>query len=364
MRISFIGPDAPNKVTGGLIYNRKVLEHLCGNGDEAQVVLLPRRYPNNFVDNGSSKFRQWLAKPGDLVLQDEVLHNPLFHLNGSLKNVPKVAIVHHLTSSEPGGERKNKVIRAFEGRYLNSVDALIFASAATKSEAESLVQTDTPSIIAYPGCDRLHVEITVSEILARAARPGPLQLLYVGNLIARKGLVYLLQAMSRLPAGTARLEVVGSAEDEPAYRELIEGLISKEALGDRVWLLGRLSDTKLAQRYRGNQVLAVPSLLEGYGIVYGEAMAFGLPAISSADGARAIINDGVNGFLIVPGDVDGLCELILRLNEDRALLGRMSLTAWERYRKLPTWEETMVRIRAFLLALTVQSRLTGHPPTR
>src|SRR6266576_1063029 len=87
-----------------------------------------------------------------------------------------------------------KAARAFERRYLNSVDAFIFASAATKIEVESLIQTDKPSIIAYPGCDRLHAEITESEILARAARPGPLQLIYVGSLIARKGLAYLLQA--------------------------------------------------------------------------------------------------------------------------------------------------------------------------
>jgi glycosyltransferase involved in cell wall biosynthesis len=352
VRINYIGLDGPDKVTGGLIYNQKVLEHLRENGDEAQVVLLPRHYPSNFVDDGSPGFRQWLANPADLVLEDEALHIPLFHLNGSLKTLPKVAIVHHLTSSEFGDEWKTKAARAFERRYLNSVDAFIFASAATKLEVESLIQTDKPSIIAYPGCDRLHAEITESEILARAARPGPIQLIYVGSLIARKGLVYLLQAMSRLPASTARLEVVGSSESEPAYGELIEGLISKEALGDRVSLRGRLSDTELARRYRENQVLAVPSLLEGYGIVYAEGMAFGLPAISSADGARAIIDEGVDGFLIEPGDVDGLCGLILRLNEDRGLLGRLSLAARERSRKLPRWEETVVRIRMFLLALS------------
>ena len=99
----------------------------------------------------------------------------------------------------------------------------------------------------------------------------------------------------------------------------------------------------------------MPSLLEGYGIVYGEGMAFGLPAISSTDGARAIIDEGVNGFLIGPGDVDGLCELILRLHKDRGLLGRMSLAARERYRQLPIWQESIVRIREFLLSLTGQS---------
>ena len=261
----------------------------------------------------------------------------------------------YLTSSEPGDEWKNNVVRASERRYLNSVDAFIFNSAATKSEVESLVQIDRRSIIAYPGCDRLHAEITESEILARAARAGPLQLLYVGSIVARKGLVYLLQALSRLPAGTAHLEVVGSSEEEPAYGELIERLIAKDSLGDRVSLLGRLSDAKLVQRYRGNQVLSVPSLLEGYGIVYGEGMAFGLPAISCTDGARAIIEEGVNGFLSGPADVAGLCEVILRLNKDRGLLGRMSLAALEHHSKLPTWQDSMVLIREFLFSLAVRS---------
>ena len=91
----------------------------------------------------------------------------------------------------------------------------------------------------------------------------------------------------------------------------VEQVVSRRSLSDRVSLLGRLSDADLAQRYRASQVLAVPSFLEGSAIVYGEGMAFGLPAIASADGARAIIEEGVNGFFVRPGDVEGLRALYL-----------------------------------------------------
>ena len=80
-------------------------------------------------------------------------------------------------------------------------------------------------------------------------------------------------------------------------------------------------------------------------------MGFGLPAIATTAGAAGeIITHGVDGFLILPGDVAALAQGLGRLASDRVRLQEMSLAARRRYLAQPTWEQTAGQVRAFLLA--------------
>ena len=79
-------------------------------------------------------------------------------------------------------------------------------------------------------------------------------------------------------------------------------------------------------------------------------MGFGLPAIGTTVGAATeIISDGVDGFLIEPGNVESLADRLGLLSETREILIQMSLAARERYLRQPKWEETAGQIREFLL---------------
>jgi glycosyltransferase involved in cell wall biosynthesis len=96
----------------------------------------------------------------------------------------------------------------------------------------------------------------------------------------------------------------------------------------------------------------VPSSYEGFGIVYLEGMAFGLPAIGTTAGAASeIISDGENGYLISPDDAAMLAERLSTLAHDQDLLADMSVKALDRYHEQPTWEQTAASIRQFLLDL-------------
>ena len=120
-------------------------------------------------------------------------------------------------------------------------------------------------------------------------------------------------------------------------------------LADRVQFVGQLSDDKLAEQLIHHDVLAVPSSYEGFGMVYLEAMRCGLPAIaSSAGGGVEVVRDGENGFLIAPGDVEGLANRLLLLAENRDLLREMSLAARDSYERAPTWSESLNQIHDFL----------------
>jgi glycosyltransferase involved in cell wall biosynthesis len=95
--------------------------------------------------------------------------------------------------------------------------------------------------------------------------------------------------------------------------------------------------------------LCVPSLHEGFGMVYLEAMERGLPCIGSASGGAAeIIREGIDGFLIAPGDVRGLEEKLTEMAADPARRAEMAENALDRAAQFPDWKESMLRVEKFL----------------
>lgn len=354
MQLGLVIYGSLNLVSGGYLYDRKLVEHLQRQGDEVEIISLPwRDYPRHLGDNFSGSLHRRLASGRwDVLLQDELNHPSLFQLNRRLKTgtfPPIVTIVHHLRSSEARPAWQNRFYRRVEARYLNSVDGYLFNSKATQAEvAAAAAVSSKPKLIAYPAGDRFGSGFTEDEIARRAALPGALRIIYVGNLIPRKGLLTLLDALRQVPVGAWTLSVVGSGE--PAFERRIRRRIEDSRLADRVHLLGRLSDPDLAAELKGSHVLCVPSTYEGFGIVYLEGMAFGLPAIAGASGgAPEIITDGEDGFILPDAGAQTLADRLALLAADRERLLRMSLAARRRYLIHPTWKETAARIRRFLL---------------
>jgi glycosyltransferase involved in cell wall biosynthesis len=218
-------------------------------------------------------------------------------------------------------------------------------------------------MVANPGGDRLPGALTQKEVAARARAPGPLRLIFVGNLTPRKELHTLLAALAALPRENWRLAVAGSLAVDPAYTRAIRGQMARAGLGSRVALLGPLADAELAAHLAASHLLAVPSSYEGFGIVYLEAMRLGLPAIAGSNGAaREIITPGRDGFLVPPGDAAALARRLAPLARDRESLARMSLAAWERSRSHPTWEAGGALVRRFLHGLAEGRRESGPGP--
>ncbi len=157
----------------------------------------------------------------------------------------------------------------------------------------------------------------------------------------------LLRALARLPEANWRLQIVGRADVDPVYARQARELAAP--LGERVCFLGRLEPADFPRVWRENQVLVVPSTYEGFGIVYLEGMAFGLPAVGTTAGAAGeIITPGENGLLVPPEDPAALAEALAGLARDPLRLRQMSLAARRRYAQFPTWEQTAAQIRKYI----------------
>jgi len=346
-------------LSGGYLYDRKLVAYLRDAGDDVEIISLPwRNYVAHLQDNFSDALLQDLIDSNfDVLIQDELNHPSLFRLNQQLKErvtYPILSIVHHLRSSEMRPAWKNMLYRVPERAYLRSVDAFVFNSQTTRSVVEDVLGETRPHVVAYPAGDRLNLQIGDEEIGARARAEGALKVVFLGSVISRKNLHTLLDALALLE-GDWQLTVIGNLDVEPEYVTGIYQQVDRLNLGEKVAFTGALNNEPLEDLLRESDVLALASSYEGFGIAYLEGMGYGLPAIGSTTGAaHEIITHDVDGYLVHPSDVNALASHLRELDNDREKLAQMSLAARERFLVHPSWDESMAKIRTFLKTINAR----------
>jgi glycosyltransferase involved in cell wall biosynthesis len=169
-------------------------------------------------------------------------------------------------------------------------------------------------------------------------------MLFVGRLVAQKGVTFLLEALSvvlqRRPA--ARLIVVGDGELEFFLKRVTRYL----GVPHRVTFLDWTTGPDLVSLYQRARFVVVPSYYEPFGIVALEAMACGRPVIASRTGGLAeIVNDGVNGFLVVVGNHLQLAQRMVSLLEDQERYESMGRAARKRAAEF-SWQHAGARTLA------------------
>ncbi len=150
---------------------------------------------------------------------------------------------------------------------------------------------------------------------------GDIVLISIGRLIKRKALGDLLLALSRLDDRRYRLLIIGDGPEEARLRDLAKRL----QLSQRIDFLGPIWGELKFQYLAASDIFVLPSVHEGFGLVFLEAMHCGLPVIASSSGGQTdFLRDGETGFLVSVGDVDTLAKRISRLGSDEALREEIS----------------------------------------
>jgi len=345
MKLALIIYGSLDIMSGGYLYDRKLVESLRERGDQVEVISLPQRnYAAYLLDNLSFRL------PGgfDLIVEDELNHPSLLSANRDKHPCPVLSLVHNLHSLEPRPAWQNNLFRVIERRYLNSVDGFIFNSETTRTAVQKLAGDKKPYVVANPPTDRFGARLDTTQIRSRAGEPGPLRLLFLGNLIPLKGLHVLLEAVLRQPPAFS-LDVVGSLSVDSQYVREMRHFVNAHGLSSTVRFHGILEGEPLIERLRCAQVVVMPSSYEGFGMAYLEGMGFGLPAIATTSGAACeFIVDGENGYLVPPDNSSVLADRLAALAHDRDLLIRLSIKALQRYQQQPSWGQTVDRIRDFM----------------
>jgi glycosyltransferase involved in cell wall biosynthesis len=158
---------------------------------------------------------------------------------------------------------------------------------------------------------------------------------FVGRLNREKGLADLLRAFPQVLTACpeALLVVIGSGKEGERDALDVEDLADKLKVSSQVRFLGLRED--MALLYSAMDLVVLPSYREGYPRVLMEAAAMGKPSVgTNIRGCREVIEDGVTGLLVEPGDVDGLAQAMVKLLKDRALAERMGKAARARAESL------------------------------
>lgn len=358
MHVGLVVYDGLAETSGGYRYDRQLVAHCRERGDEVSVLALPRRrYPLRLADAASRRFRARLNQPVDVLVVDELCHASVWlHVQHLDRPGAVVAIVHHLRSAVTA-VRFARAIRTIESRFLRSVDGAICVSEDTRNRV--LAHGGRPTVVAPPGGRHCSRTLTPRRVVERSRR-DPLRILFVGSVVPRKGLPTLVEALARLD-GEWRLDVVGSLQTDFAHGRTVGRTVSRLGLDDHVSFRGAVSDGTLCKLYERSHILAVPSRFEGFGMVYLEAMEYGIvPIASSRGGASDIVSDGTNGFLVEPDDPGSVASVLESVIDDRRRLASMGTRALETADSHPTWDTSMDAARSFCAALAGASQPPGR----
>lgn len=358
MRIGLLIYGDIESISGGYLYNRKLVSNLKNQGYDVQIIELPMRgYWHNVFDNFNDRLlSRILGAKVDVLIQDAMVHPSVFLLNYRLRKrimIPVIALVHLLTTFDYHPFYRRWYYRLIEQGYFNSVTGMIINSQTTLAQIKELIPTPiAPYCVAVPAGDNFsNINNDSQSHQRKCFDKQVLDILVVGNVIRRKGLHILIHALRELADDCIQVTVVGRLDMEPRYVAKMKQLVIRFQLQGQVTFKGVMQGDALATAYQENHLMVLPSAYESYGIVYVEALQFGLPVIGTSSGAaKEIIQHGDNGYLIPPENPHSLAVLLKTLQKDRELLSTLSQNALISYAHHPRWTDSCEIIRKFIHA--------------
>ncbi|HEU4618591.1 MAG TPA: glycosyltransferase family 4 protein [Gammaproteobacteria bacterium] len=339
--LDLVVPGDPATRTGGYIYDRRILEALAARGWQTRVHRLDASFPRPTaaavadaaktladIPAGRAVVVDGLALPGlDVALAAEA---PRLRI---------VALVHHPVALETGlPPAERETIAAAEAAAIGHAAGVIVTSRWT---ARTLAGAGVPA-------ERIRVvEPGTDPAPPRLPRFGtPWRLLCVGTLTPRKRHALLVEALAPLRDRSWVLDCVGSTARDPAAAAALRGLIERHGLEGRVHLRGELDPAAVAEYYRGADAFVLASDLEGYGMALAEAVAHGLPIVSTTAGAIPDTVPAAGSLLVPPGDGAALSAALARLFDEPGLRRRLEDGSRAARSLLPTWQEAAARFAA------------------
>lgn len=340
MRISFVMLGRRDLLTGGYLFNFRMVDHLRSMGAEVDVVHFTT-VPPGLPEMPLAASRYVLDRVRDFA-PDVVLVSKSYQFVTLLRmrmrslGIPVVCLVHDIEWKQQRSRLRETIYRVW-ARWVLSVAGTVWTnSLCSKRELTGIgIHPDRIRVVA-PGFDR-----PSTPPPDREGREGPVRFLCVGSFVPRKGQDILVRACAGLPAGGYRLDLVGGSGSVHDSTGEIAAMIEGGRLGDSVRIVGELGPELLDRAYRDADVLVHPSLWESYGMSVVEAMARGLPVIASDVAALPeVVKDGDNGLLVAPGDAAGLRAAMLRLMTERDLRLRMGERSYRISLEKMDWEST------------------------
>lgn len=337
-----IAPGPLGQRTGGYIYDARIAAGLRTLGWDVHARAL----------SGEAPMPDLLAaclariEDGGLTMIDGLcLAGAADILAAERDRLHLVGLMHHPAALETGivPEAARRLLAA-ETAALSHLARIVVTSPHTARILQRDLAVAARQIaVVEPGTDPAR--------LAAGSADGGCRLLAVGAAVPRKGYEILLPAVAALSALNWELSVIGALDRDADYSARVREIATQCGIADRVEWVGEREAPELAAAYDRADLFVSASWYEGYGMAVAEAVARGLPVVSTAAGAVAeTLPDGA-GLLVPPGDVDALADALRRLLTDSGLRARLAAGARAARSRLPTWDQQARRFADVLEAV-------------
>jgi glycosyltransferase involved in cell wall biosynthesis len=339
--LHFVVPGPLDQRTGGYIYDRRMVEGLRALGWAVRVHELAGRFPQADASaRAAAAAAIETIAAGDVPVIDGLALPAFVELPDRLPQ-PWVALIHHPLALETGlTPVEAQAFADLERVLLPRAARVAVTSPRTRQDLAAYDLDDTRIAVVVPG--------TEPAPLARGSGGPGLALLCVASLTPRKAHAVLLQALHGLRDLDWHLTCVGSAERDPVCARSITAAIDRLGLRQRVSLIGEQAESDLAPFYDRADLFVLASYHEGYGMVLAEALARGLPVVSTSAGAIPDTVPEDAGLLVPPGDARALAGALRQVIRGPELRAKLSAGARAARRNLPSWDDAT---RLFAAAL-------------
>ncbi|MCS3703591.1 glycosyltransferase family 4 protein [Salinibacter ruber] len=335
---------------GGIAqFNRDLLRALCVHPDVERVTAMPRVMPDapgeypRALDyrteavGGKGAYLEAMARhvwrgAYDGVICGHIHLLPIAWLAARRAGVPLLLIVHGIEARDPSD-------KWLANQLVPGVDALVSVSEHTKQQVVRWAEVDPEKGYVVPNCidrSRFGPGEVPAYLKDRYRLHDRTVMLTLGRLPVqekRKGHDEVLEALPDLAAEVPDLTylVCGDGAD----RARLEAKAERLGVADRTIFAGYIPEEEKADHYRAADVFAMPGRTEGFGIVYLEAMACGVPVVaSSADASREAVRNGKLGTVVDPDELEDVKVGILSaLREPRGVPDGLDYFSVERFRE-------------------------------
>lgn len=343
-QIVFFLPGPLDARTGGSIYDIRMAAALQARGCRVDLVELDPGFPHPTpaaLDHAERALAS--VAPGTIALVDSLAFGAMPDL--VVREAARLRIVSlmHLPLAATFGLDRATAARfeAGERRALHAASRVIVTG---KAALPLLTRYDLPPariVVVEPGTDPAPI----------ARGSGGSELLCVGTLNPIKGHEMLLEALAAVPTHDWHLTCAGSVTRDSETAARVRAAIARLNLAGRVTLAGDLDRDALAAHYEQAALFVLATHQETYGMAVAEALAHGVPVVSTMTGAIPELVGGEAGVLVPVGDTAALAAALTRVLGDADLRARLAEGARRVRDRLPTWDEAAGRMAEALASI-------------
>jgi glycosyltransferase involved in cell wall biosynthesis len=334
-RIAFAEPGDLATPTGGYRYDRRIIEELQRLGWQIDVLDLGDRFPfPNGAQRAAALATLSAVSYGCPIVLDGLAFGVLPEAGALRYRTPLIALVHQPLALDSGLDTAQaEVFRRSERAALAAAARVVVTSEATGRivTADYGVPSSRISVV-RPGIDIARPACGSNDNIVR--------LLSVGSVVPDKGYDLLIAAVASIADLPWRLTIAGDRTRDLTAAARLDADISAHDLGGRVTLLGAVSPERIAELYLASDLFVLASRFEGYGMALAEAVAHGLPVVSTMAGAIPETIPASAGLLVPPDDAPALARALRFLVGDRLERRRLAKNARAAAAQFPTWQDS------------------------